>query len=131
MRVCLCECVCVCVFVCLCLCLCVCVCVCLCIGILNFSSVLAMIGAERAVYYRERAANMYAPILYGTVIAVVELPYLLLSSLIFVSIFYFMVTITNRYSFAQRFHHCHFSLSSFIGLRLACVEHPRHSFSGG
>lgn len=54
-------------------------------------SVLPVIYIERASYYRERAASYYAvsPVLIATTLA--ELPYCVATSLVFCSIFYFMV----------------------------------------
>jgi hypothetical protein len=38
-------------------------------------AVMPLIGLERVVFYRERAASYYNPWAYGLVISLVELPY--------------------------------------------------------
>lgn len=44
----------------------------------------------RAVYYRERASNYYSSFVYSTALALVEIPYVVCSSIIFSLPFYFM-----------------------------------------
>jgi hypothetical protein len=59
-------------------------------GVVFYQSSIPFYSAEREVFYREQAAGMYSvrPYAFGYFFA--ELPYLFLSTLIFVSIFYFM-----------------------------------------
>ena len=38
-------------------------------------AVMPLVGMERVVYYRERAASYYNPWAYGLVMSLVELPY--------------------------------------------------------
>ena len=38
-------------------------------------AVMPLVGMERVVYYRERAASYYSPWAYGLVMSLVELPY--------------------------------------------------------
>lgn len=45
----------------------------------------------RAVFYRERASNTYASWVYSTCLGIVELPYLLVCTLIFVIPYYWMI----------------------------------------
>lgn len=54
-------------------------------------SVMPMVGYERVVFYRERAASMYNPFAFGLALSVVEIPYLLMQTLIFMPIVYWMV----------------------------------------
>ena len=46
-------------------------------GMTNLMSVMPVVGYERVVFYRERAASMYDAFAYGIAIALVEMPYLL------------------------------------------------------
>ncbi len=55
------------------------------------NSVLETMQAERAVFYRERAANMYSTIPYSLSFTLAEIPYLVVSSLLFSLVFYFTV----------------------------------------
>ncbi|GIL61720.1 hypothetical protein Vafri_16118 [Volvox africanus] len=61
------------------------------LGMVNLMSVMPVVGYERVVFYRERAASMYDPFAYGAAIALVEMPYLLAQALTFVPIIYFMI----------------------------------------
>ncbi|GLI71055.1 hypothetical protein VaNZ11_015971 [Volvox africanus] len=61
------------------------------LGMINLMSVMPVVGYERVVFYRERAASMYNPFAYGAAIALVEMPYLLAQALTFVPIIYFMI----------------------------------------
>jgi len=60
-------------------------------GVLNFASVLSVVVEQRAVYYRERASKTYEvePFSFGMLFA--EIPYIVITSTIFVVIMYFMV----------------------------------------
>ncbi|BDA47962.1 ABC transporter G family member 36 [Coccomyxa sp. Obi] len=60
-------------------------------GMFNLMNVLPIVGFERGVFYRERAALMYAHLPYISSVAFVELPYLLAQVLVFVPISYFMI----------------------------------------
>lgn len=55
------------------------------------NTVLALFEAERNMYYRHKAALMYDKRAMGVAFTVAELPFIFLSSIIFVSIFYFMI----------------------------------------
>ncbi|KXZ50445.1 hypothetical protein GPECTOR_16g619 [Gonium pectorale] len=61
------------------------------IGMTNLMSVMPVVGYERVVFYRERGASMYNPFAYGIAIALVELPYLFVQSLLFVPAIYWMI----------------------------------------
>ncbi|KAG2425082.1 hypothetical protein HXX76_013991 [Chlamydomonas incerta] len=59
------------------------------LGMTNLMSVMPVVGYERVVFYRERAASMYDAFAYGIAIAMVEMPYLLVQACTFVPIMYF------------------------------------------
>ncbi|GAX75668.1 hypothetical protein CEUSTIGMA_g3111.t1 [Chlamydomonas eustigma] len=61
------------------------------VGMTNMMAVMPIISMERVVFYRERAASYYNPWVYGLVISMVELPYQLVQTCIFVGIVYFML----------------------------------------
>ncbi|KAL5750509.1 hypothetical protein ACOSP7_025112 [Xanthoceras sorbifolium] len=63
---------------------------CLFLGVNNASSVQPIVSIERTVFYRERAAGMYAPFSYAAAQGLVEIPYILVQTIIF-GITYFMV----------------------------------------
>ncbi|CAM6087925.1 unnamed protein product [Calypogeia fissa] len=56
------------------------------IGIVTANNVVPQLGTDRLAYFRERRAGMYHPILYPISWAIAEIPYILLATLIFVSI---------------------------------------------
>lgn len=54
------------------------------LGMLNCMAVQPVYGAERPVFYRERAARMYSPGPYALASALAELPYLAAQAIIMV-----------------------------------------------
>ncbi|KAL5750507.1 hypothetical protein ACOSP7_025110 [Xanthoceras sorbifolium] len=64
---------------------------CLFLGVNNASSVQPIVSIERTVFYRERAAGMYAPFAYAAAQGLVEIPYILVQTIIYGIITYFMV----------------------------------------
>ncbi|PSR86164.1 ABC transporter G family member 31 like [Actinidia chinensis var. chinensis] len=64
---------------------------CLFVGISNSSSVQPIVSIERTVFYRERAAGMYAPFPYAASQALVEIPYIAVQTILFGIITYFMM----------------------------------------
>ncbi|XP_061343387.1 pleiotropic drug resistance protein 1-like [Gastrolobium bilobum] len=61
------------------------------IGIKNATSVQSVVGVERIVFYREMAAGMYSPLAYAVAQAIIEVPYVLLQTLIYGFIVYAMI----------------------------------------
>lgn len=60
-------------------------------GFLCFTTVLPVMGAERPVFYRERATGMYSVNSYNLVLGLTEIPYLLVMCLAFTIVLYFTV----------------------------------------
>ncbi|XWS20360.1 hypothetical protein CRYUN_Cryun31cG0094800 [Craigia yunnanensis] len=60
-------------------------------GVKNTVSVMPVIAVERTVVYRERAAGMYSAMAYAFAQAVIELPYLLVQTVVFGVIIYAMI----------------------------------------
>ena len=61
------------------------------LGFNNAFTILPVLAVERGVFYRERAAGYYASLAYGLAQGDVEIPFLLLQSIVYTVIFYFMV----------------------------------------
>ena len=61
------------------------------LGTYNSSSVQPVIGVERTVFYRERAAGYYAVLPYAWAQGTVEIPYILVQSVIYSVIVYSMI----------------------------------------
>jgi hypothetical protein len=64
-------------------------------GVLQASNALPVIFRLREVFYRERASNTFAPWVYAMTLAVVELPYLLICTILYVTPLYFLVGFDN------------------------------------
>ncbi|CAK9229936.1 unnamed protein product [Sphagnum troendelagicum] len=61
------------------------------LGVNNASSVQPVVAVERSVFYRERAAGMYAPLSYAIAQGLVEIPYILVQSTVYALITYAMI----------------------------------------
>ena len=61
------------------------------IGLLNGFSVQQVVAKERVVYFRERSANAYDPLPAALALVAVEIPYLMVQAVLYVSIGYWMV----------------------------------------
>ncbi|XVF05337.1 hypothetical protein REPUB_Repub05bG0163600 [Reevesia pubescens] len=64
---------------------------CLFLGVNNASSVQPIVSIERTVFYREKAAGLYAPTSYAAAQGLVELPYIAVQTILFGIITYFMI----------------------------------------
>jgi len=60
-------------------------------GVMFANTIQGLVAVERAVFYRERAAHMYHPILLDVVAGLSEIPYVTLNTMLFTAIFYWMV----------------------------------------
>lgn len=61
-------------------------------GMFNAMTVMPIIAAERTVYYREKAASMYAPGMLALAQGIAELPYLAIQAVVMVVVTYWMVS---------------------------------------
>lgn len=61
------------------------------LGINNASSVQPVVGSERPVFYRERAAGLYSAVPYALAQALVEVPYVLAQTIIYSLLVYFLI----------------------------------------
>ncbi|KAM7527670.1 hypothetical protein LguiB_031080 [Lonicera macranthoides] len=61
------------------------------LGVNNSSSVQPIVSIERTVFYRERAAGMYAPFPYAAAQGLVEIPYIAVQTILYGVITYFMI----------------------------------------
>jgi len=61
------------------------------LGINNCGTVQPMVGIERTVFYRERAAGMYSAIPYALAQVMIEIPYVLVQTLVYSAITYSMI----------------------------------------
>eukprot|EP00252_Welwitschia_mirabilis_P000940 TRINITY_DN10929_c0_g1_i1.p1 TRINITY_DN10929_c0_g1~~TRINITY_DN10929_c0_g1_i1.p1 ORF type:complete len:1465 (-),score=160.32 TRINITY_DN10929_c0_g1_i1:229-4623(-) len=61
------------------------------LGVSNSSSAQPVVAVERTVFYREKAAGMYSPLPYAIAQVAIEVPYVLMQSVVYVAIVYAMV----------------------------------------
>ncbi|KAK1392228.1 ABC transporter G family member 31 like [Heracleum sosnowskyi] len=61
------------------------------LGVNNAASVQPVVSIERTVFYREKAAGMYSPFPYAAAQGLVEIPYIILQTIIYGVITYFMI----------------------------------------
>ncbi|KAG8371495.1 hypothetical protein BUALT_Bualt13G0093600 [Buddleja alternifolia] len=61
------------------------------LGVNNASSVQPVISIERTVFYREKAAGMYSPFPFAFAQGLVEIPYILVQTIVYGIITYFMI----------------------------------------
>ncbi|XP_074574933.1 ABC transporter G family member 51-like [Curcuma longa] len=64
---------------------------CLFIGVNNSASVQPVVSLERTVYYREKATRMYSSFPYAAAQGIVEIPYLIVQTIIFGITTFFMI----------------------------------------
>ncbi|GLE02686.1 hypothetical protein PINS_up011541 [Pythium insidiosum] len=96
------------------------------IGVINLMTVLDIVTSERAVYYRERMSNYYGALPYAISLYLAELPYLLLTSFIFMNVEYWLVSWNNDASSFFLFwfiFFLHIAICTSIG-QLMCVLMP-------
>lgn len=91
------------------------------LGFVNCNSVLAVMTQERAVFYRERAANMYGVGVYALAMGLVEIPYVFLSTAIFVNCFYWIVGLNSGAAFVWFWVYVFlfFAMCTYVGQFLA------------
>ncbi|CAI7757903.1 unnamed protein product [Closterium sp. NIES-53] len=66
------------------------------VAVVNANNVIPQVNAERPVYYREKASNMYSAFLYNLSWGLIEMPYLALTTLIFCSICFGMAGVATN-----------------------------------
>ena len=77
------------------------------LGGINILTVIPLSFAERAVFVRERAKLLYTVLPYVIAYTVAELPYLLISALCFINVFYW--TLVSHHLFPFRCRCCNFN----------------------
>jgi len=93
-------------------------------GVLNMAGVLNVVIAQRAVFYRERASKMYTVEPFNLGMLFAEIPYLLVTGVLFVSIMYFMVgfsTDLGDFFFFMLMFSTYMAMMTFYGQFLAIM----------
>ncbi|KAG0577997.1 hypothetical protein KC19_5G197200 [Ceratodon purpureus] len=82
------------------------------LGINNCGTVQPMVGIERTVFYRERAAGMYSAIPYALAQVLIEIPYVMVQTLVYALITYSMINF--EWTFLKFFWYSYFMFLMFI-----------------
>ncbi|XP_038716809.1 LOW QUALITY PROTEIN: ABC transporter G family member 31-like [Tripterygium wilfordii] len=102
---------------------------CLFLGMNNASSVQPIVSIERTVFYREKAAGMYSPLVYGAAQGLVEIPYIALQTIVFGVITYFMVhfeTTARKFFLYLVFLFLTFTYFTFYGMMAVGLTPNQH-----
>ncbi|EEF48303.1 ATP-binding cassette transporter, putative [Ricinus communis] len=101
------------------------------LGFLNASSVQPVVAIERTVFYRERAAGMYSALPYAFGQVVIELPYILVQTIIYGVIVYAMIGFewtSSKFFWYLFFMYFTFLYFTFYGMMTVAVT-PNHNIA--
>ncbi|KAI4350302.1 hypothetical protein L6164_004770 [Bauhinia variegata] len=99
------------------------------LGVNNSSAVQPVVAVERTVFYRERAAGMYSPLAYALAQVLIELPYVLVQSVVYSIIVYAMIgfewTVTKVfwYIFFMYFTFLYFTFYGMMSVAMTPNQH--------
>ncbi|PPD98815.1 hypothetical protein GOBAR_DD04152 [Gossypium barbadense] len=102
------------------------------IGFQNAASVQPVVAVERTVFYRERAAGMYSALPYAFGQVVIELPYILVQTVIYGIIVYAMIGFewtSHKFFWYLFFMYFTFLYFTFYGMMTVAVT-PDHNIAG-
>ncbi|XP_058223774.1 pleiotropic drug resistance protein 1-like isoform X2 [Rhododendron vialii] len=101
------------------------------VGVQNATSVQPVVAVERTVFYREKAAGMYSALPYAFGQVVIELPYILVQSVIYGVIVYSMIGFewtVAKFFWYLFFMYCTFLYFTYYGMMTVAVT-PNHSIA--
>ncbi|KAJ7959803.1 Pleiotropic drug resistance ABC transporter [Quillaja saponaria] len=102
---------------------------CLFLGVNNSSSVQPIVSIERTVFYREKAAGMYSPFAYAAAQGLVEVPYIVVQTIIFGVITYFMINFertAGKFFLYLLFMFLTFTYFTFYGMMAVGLTSSQH-----
>jgi ABC-type multidrug transport system permease subunit len=95
------------------------------VGIVNMMSVMPVMAKERAAFYREQASSMYSVLAYGVSYGLVELPYVFVSTGLFINVFYWFIGLATdpmeKFFYYWVFFALYIVCLVFIGQFLICL----------
>ncbi|XP_069149871.1 ABC transporter G family member 31 [Solanum lycopersicum] len=95
----------------------------------NATSVQPVLSIERTVFYRERAAGMYSPLPYAVAQGIIEIPYVMIQTLIYGVITYFMINFereAGKFFLYILFMFLTFMYFTFTGMMVISVAPTQH-----
>ncbi|KAL3688205.1 hypothetical protein R1sor_014514 [Riccia sorocarpa] len=101
------------------------------IGVNNASTVQPIVATERTVFYRERAAGMYSTIPYAVAQVLIEIPYILLQTILYSAITYAMIGLewtAVKFSWYMFFMFFTFMYFTYYGM-MAVALTPNHQIA--
>ncbi|KAF6153601.1 hypothetical protein GIB67_027468 [Kingdonia uniflora] len=102
---------------------------CLFLGVGNASSVQPIISIERTVYYREKAAGMYSSFPYAAAQGLVEIPYIVLQTIVYGFITFFMINFEiniGKFFLYMLFMFLTFTYFTFYGMMAVALTPSQH-----
>ncbi|KAL8516358.1 hypothetical protein ACS0TY_014856 [Phlomoides rotata] len=99
------------------------------LGVNNSSSVQPVVSIERTVFYREKAAGMYSPFPFAFAQGAVEIPYILLQTIIYGIITYFMINFertAGKFFLYLLFMFLTFTYFTFYGMMVVGLTPNQH-----
>eukprot|EP00250_Pteridium_aquilinum_P022352 c25359_g2_i1 orf=76-4449(+) len=99
------------------------------LGISNGSSVQPVVGIERTVFYREKAAGMYSSIPYALAQAAIEIPYTMTQTIMYAVVVYSMMDFTwtaAKFLWFMYFMFCLFLYFTYYGMMCVAVTPSDH-----
>ncbi|KAK9685002.1 hypothetical protein RND81_10G248800 [Saponaria officinalis] len=85
---------------------------CLFLGVENASSIRPVVGVERTVFYREKAAGLYSALPYALAQAFIEIPYVFIQAILYGTIVYTMIGF--EWNVAKFFWYIYFMFFTFL-----------------
>lgn len=94
------------------------------LGNFNLFAIQSVVTIERSVFYKERAAGMYAALPFALSLQIVEIPYVAVQSTLYVTIMYFMIGFVpeaGKFFFFLLVTFLNSWLLTTLGIFIACV----------
>ncbi|PWA62985.1 ABC transporter G family member 37 [Artemisia annua] len=94
------------------------------LGVQNAGAVQPVVGIERTVFYRERAAGMYSALPYAFAQVLVEIPYVLVQTVVYTVIVYSMIGFewtAAKFFWYLYFQFCCFLYMTFYGMMTVAI----------
>ncbi|KAK4412483.1 ABC transporter G family member 31 [Sesamum alatum] len=99
------------------------------LGVNNSSSVQPVVSIERTVFYREKAAGMYSPFPFAFAQGLVEIPYIMVQTILYGIITYFMINFertVGKFFYYLLFMFLTFTYFTFYGMMVVGLTPTQH-----
>lgn len=99
------------------------------LGVFNMDTIQPVVFMERSVFYRERASGTYGVLPYTLALQIVEIPYLIVQSVLYTSIAYFMINFEHdvgKFFFVMLVIALNLHMLSMVGILIATITAAEH-----